>query len=129
MMRTAVISNGIVVNVIEASDGFTLPGMTLVASASAGIGDTYTNGTFARPAPVVHVPAEVTDLQARLALIAVGKLAAVEAVVAAADDATKAWFDRALIWRRDSPIISALAPALGLTSADLDALFIDAAGR
>lgn len=77
----------------------------------------------------MHVPAEVTDLQARLALIAVGKLAAVEAAVAAADDATKAWFDRALTWRRDSPIIAALAPALGLSDADLDAFFTDAAGR
>lgn len=129
MMRTAVIDNGVVVNVIDASDGFTLPGKTLVPSATAGIGDTYASGTFTRPAPVVHIPQEVTDLQARLALIAAGKLAAVEATVAASDDATKAWYDRALTWRRDSPIIAALAPALGLTSADLDALFIDAAGR
>lgn len=128
-MRTAVISNGVVINVIEASDGFTLPGMTLIASATAGIGDTYANGTFARPAPVGHVPAEVTDLQARLALIAAGKLSAVEAAVASADEATRAWYDRALTWRRDSPIIAALAPVLGLSSSDLDALFIDAAGR
>lgn len=128
-MRTAVISNGVVVNVIEASEGFTLPGMTLIASATASIGDIYVNGTFTRPTLAVHVPQEVTDLQARLALIAAGKLAAVDAVVAGADDATKAWYDRALTWRRDSPIIASLAPALGLTSADLDALFIDAAGR
>lgn len=129
-MRTAVISNGTVVNIIEASPGFTLPGMTLVQSATAGIGDTYAGGVFTSPPPLPPpVPQEVTDLQARLALIAAGKLAAVEAAVAGADEATKAWYDRALMWRRDSPIIAALAPALGLSSSDLDALFIDAAGR
>lgn len=129
MTRMAVIQNGIVVNIIEANDGFSVPGCSLVPSDTAGMGDSYANGTFARPATSVVVPEEVTDLQARLALIAADKLAAVEAVVAAADPATKAWFDRALTWRRDSAFIAALAPSLGLTSEQIDALFIDAAGR
>lgn len=115
---------------ILADGGFSLPGKMLVASVTAAIGDTYnSDGTFTRSTPAVSVPQEVTDLQARLALINAGLLGAVDAAVAASDDATKAWYDRALTWRRDSQIIASLAPAVGLSSADLDALFIDAAGR
>jgi hypothetical protein len=46
MARKAVIAGGIVENVIEAGDDFTLPGKTLVASDTAQIGDTYANGIF-----------------------------------------------------------------------------------
>lgn len=123
MARTAVIQGGIVVNVIEAGDGFTLPGCTLVVSDTAGPGDNYANGTFTRQPAVDPVPSEVTDLQARLALIAAGRLAAVEAAVAQSDDTVKAWFDRALTWRRDSPMIAALAPAVGLSEGQIDDLF------
>lgn len=123
MARTAVIQDGIVVNVIEAGDGFQMPGCTLVVSDTAGPGNHYANGTFTRQPVHDPVPDQVSDLQARLALIASGRLAAVEAAVAQSDDATKAWYDRALTWRRDSPMIAALAPAVGLSEGQIDDLF------
>lgn len=71
--------------------------------------------------------AKVSRFQARAALFAAGKLAAVEAVVAATGGlAAIAWAD-ASEFRRNSPTIAALAAGAGLTDADLDALFIAAA--
>lgn len=85
----------------------------------------------AEPAVVVPVPAEVTMRQARLALLAAGKLAAVDAAINALPDPPKT---AALIeWeysnavRRDSQFVALLGPALGLDAAGLDALFIAAA--
>lgn len=76
------------------------------------------------------VPAEVTMRQARLALLAAGKLDAVNAAINALPDPPKT---AALIeWeysnavRRDSQFVALLGPALGLDSAALDALFIAA---
>ena len=123
MARMAVIKDGVTINVIEAGPGFTVPGCTLVESATAGVGDAYVNGTFTRQPTIEPVPSEVTDLQARLALIAAGRLSAVDAAVAQSDEATRAWYDRALTWRRDSPMIAALAPAVGLSEGQIDDLF------
>ena len=85
----------------------------------------------AEPSVVVPVPAEVTMRQARLALLAAGKLAAVDAAINALPDPPKT---AALIeWeysnavRRDSQFVALLGPALGLDAAGLDALFIAAA--
>jgi hypothetical protein len=83
------------------------------------------------PPEIVWVPAEVTMRQARLALHAAGKLAAVTAAINALPDPPKT---AALIeWeysnavRRDSQFVALLGPALGLDAAGLDALFIAAA--
>lgn len=90
-------------------------------------------GNTPEPAPVepVQVPASVTMRQARLALLASGKLAAVEATIAALPDPPKA---AALIeWNysnevlRHNGFVSQIAPLLGLSSEALDALFIEAA--
>ena len=82
------------------------------------------------PPEIVWVPAEVTMRQARLALHATGKLAAVNAAINALSDPPKT---AALIeWeysnsvRRDSQFVAMLGPALGLDSAALDALFVAA---
>ena len=68
--------------------------------------------------------------QARLALLAAGKLAAVNAAINALPDPPKT---AALIeWeysnavRRDSQFVALLGPALGLDAAGLDALFVSA---
>lgn len=84
----------------------------------------------AEPAVVVPVPAEVTMRQARLALHAVGKLAAVNATINALPDPPKAaalieWEYSSTV-RRDSQFVAMLGPALGLDSAALDALFVAA---
>ncbi|NBW23833.1 MAG: hypothetical protein EBR82_89405 [Caulobacteraceae bacterium] len=73
------------------------------------------------------VPEEVRQAQARRALLAAGLLTTVEAAVAASlQDIQIAWEYEPNI-RRDSPMIAALAPALGLTDAQIDDLFRAAA--
>lgn len=76
------------------------------------------------PAP----PVTVTQWQAREALRLAGKLAAVNAFIAGLGEeheAYVAWHYRDVI-ASNSPLIAALAPALGLTEAELDALFTTA---
>lgn len=89
-----------------------------------------------RPVPpvvVVPVPQAVTMRQARLALLAVGKLAAVDAAIDALPspqkEAARIEWDFAQDIDRHWPLVALLAPAIGLDEAALDALFIDAAGR
>jgi hypothetical protein len=80
---------------------------------------------------VVSVPDRVLNAQARLQLIVAGKLAAVNAAVAAMPgaqgDAARVEWDYRPTIERHHPLVLALAPALGWTDADLDALFIAAA--
>jgi len=69
----------------------------------------------------------VTRFQARAALYNAGLLDAAEALMADADPIARlAWSD-AQTFQRNSPTIAALAPALGLSDADIDALFAAAA--
>ena len=81
--------------------------------------------------PVPIVPQAVTMRQARLALLAVGLLDDVENAIDAIPDVTARraalidW-EYATDVRRDSPLIAQLGPALGLTNAQIDELFIAA---
>lgn len=82
----------------------------------------------ADPLPTApSTPSSVSPAQARLALLAAGKLAQVEAIVAGANEATQIAWNNASVIERDSPTVAALSAALGLTSAQLDALFTTAA--
>jgi len=72
------------------------------------------------------VPEAVTDLQARLALEEAGLLATVEVAVEAAGGATKLYWDRSLVIRRDSAFIASVGSAIGLSAAQIDALFVSA---
>lgn len=90
------------------------------------IGGVWHQRWTAVPAPVV-VPSEVTPLQARRALRAVGLLAVVETALASAGlEAQEAW-EYAVTIPRDEPILNGIAAQLGMTSAQLDAIFILAA--
>ena len=80
------------------------------------------------PPEPIAVPQIVTMRQARLALLGAGKLAAVNAAINALPSPTK---EAAQIeWEysqevnRQNGLVSQLAPLLGMTDADLDALFI-----
>lgn len=81
------------------------------------------------PAPAV--PEVVSMRQARIALLAAGHLAAVTAAVAAMPgiegDVARIEWEYAQDVRRDSPLIGSLAPAVGLSSEQVDALFVAAA--
>jgi len=72
------------------------------------------------------VPEAVTRRQAKLALHAGGLLAEAESKIALLPlDAQIEWADAAE-FRRDHPLIAAIGTALGLTDAQIDALFISA---
>lgn len=76
------------------------------------------------PAPL---PTVVTPWQIRKALNASGLRGLIEASVAGADQTTKDAWEYALEFRRDNPLITGLAVALGKTEAELDDLFALAA--
>ncbi len=87
-------------------------------------------------APVVEsetppVPSAVTMRQARLALFAVGLLTAVDTAIDALDEpartAARIEWDYSNELQRTNPLVATLGPALGLSEAQVDALFIAAA--
>lgn len=85
-----------------------------------------------QPVPVVSVPAAVTMRQARLALLQAGKLSAVNAAIAGMSgvqgDAARIEWEFSNEVQRAQPLVAALAPVIGMSSAQLDQLFITAAG-
>ena len=83
--------------------------------------------TAVLPPEKPEVPAIVSPRQARLALLSIGLLDAVEQALANIPGATGAaaridW-EYATEVRRDSPLIATLGPALGLSNAQIDDLF------
>jgi hypothetical protein len=80
--------------------------------------------------PAPPVPEVVSMRQARIALLAAGHLAAVTAAIAAMPgiegDVARIEWEYAQDVRRDSPLIGALAPVLGLSQEQLDGLFVQA---
>jgi hypothetical protein len=78
------------------------------------------------------VPAQVTKRQARAVLIVTGLLPAVEAAIDAIPDplqkalARNEWEESAVV-ERHRGLVSQMAASLGLTEAQLDAMFIQAA--
>ena len=90
----------------------------------------YFPGEIVRPVATENpVPQEVDALQGLKAIDAAGLSAAYE--VWANDPARtfleKAFINRAQTWRRDDPVLSAGAAALGLSAEQLDQLFVLAA--
>lgn len=80
------------------------------------------------PLPVL-VPVEVTQAQAKIALERAGLYAAAEAAIAAAGVEAQIWWNCALTFRRDHPLIAVMASpeVLDLTEAEVDDLFRTAA--
>lgn len=96
------------------------------------IGDATVGDYVAPPPPPEPVPQEVTMAQARLALLGAGLLDKVAAALAALPSPQKEaaqieWEYRPTVLRT-SALVVALAPALSMSSAQLDELFI-AAGK
>ena len=77
--------------------------------------------------PPVVIPTEVSMRQARLALFQQGKLSLIQPLIDAMTDpqktATQISWDYATIVKRDDDLVKALSVQLGLSDADLDALF------
>lgn len=79
------------------------------------------------PPPPNPVPQSVTPRQVRLLLLKQGLLDQVEAMIAQQDQATKITWEFASEFRRDNPLLLALAQNLGLTQGQIDEFFIAAA--
>jgi len=81
-------------------------------------------------AAVPVVPRSVTMRQARLALLAAGKLGAVDAAIASLPspqkEAAQIEWEFSSVVERDRPLVQTLGPALGLSESELDQLFITA---
>lgn len=111
----------------------TINGMRDALSAAGGDGRRLLiDGDVIRvmPAEPTTVPQEVTMRQAQRALLDAGLLDAVEAAINALPEpprrAAKIDWEMSSTMRRDSQFVQLLAPALGMTSTQLDALFVAA---
>lgn len=130
MARYAIIENGAVANIAVAVEPLADNWLAIEGDVQAG--DTFDGQTYTRPEPVVIVPDAVTPRQAKLALLGADKLDAVDTALAAIPDATQRkaaqieW-DSAIEFRRAAPLIATLGGAIGLTEAQIDALFVQAA--
>jgi hypothetical protein len=78
-------------------------------------------------------PKEVTMRQARLALLEVGKLAAVTAAIAGmpgvTGDAARIEWEYSSVLKRGQPLVGAMSAVLGLSAAQVDALFLSASTK
>lgn len=81
--------------------------------------------------PEPTIPTSVTKRQAKLVLLGAGLLDAVEAYIAAIEGtegrAAQIEWAEATEFRRDHPLIVSLGPVFGLSEADIDSLFVQAA--
>lgn len=77
--------------------------------------------------PAGGIPVAVTGRQAKLALLAAGKLDQVEVLLQAAPRAVQIAWETAGTFERTNPLIAGLASQVGLTSTDIDQLFVEAA--
>jgi hypothetical protein len=73
------------------------------------------------------IPQSITNAQLKRQLDADGRLAAVKAVVAQAGGLGEELWNGAALFLRNDPLLIQLATAAGMSSADIDQTFIDAA--
>lgn len=135
MSTFAILENGVVVNLVVADSAEVLQGLDAVQvpeNAIPLVGWVYSLTGFADPNPPpppvvepVQVPQEVSAFQALAALHISGRLAEVETYMAHPDTpvVTKLAWQRAQVFRRNSPTVAALATMLGLNSTQIDDLF------
>ena len=127
-MRTAIIETGEVINVIlgQIEGSIEIPD-------DFGIGDLYENGEF-KKAPItpvepepIKVPTQITPRQIRQQLTAIGLRKTVEDLISASDDYDlKDWWNHSQDFQRSHHILKEMGEKLGLTSEQLDEMFIEA---
>lgn len=131
-MQYAIVENNIIVNVAEAEADYAAA-QGWVPALDSRIGDLWDGEVFvpAPPAPPV-VPPSVTMRQARLALLGAGLLddidAAINALPSPQKEAARIEWEYSQEVHRHNGFVSVLAPLLGLTEAQTDALFLVAEG-
>ena len=127
-MRFAIIEGGNVVNIAVADAP--LEGNWIAAPEGVGIGWSFDGTDWTPPAePEGPAPTAgtISRFQARAALMNAGLLTQVEQIVANADEITRLAWAEAVEWKRSSPTINSLGAQLGLSEAQMDALFAAAA--
>jgi hypothetical protein len=75
----------------------------------------------------ISVPQIITMKQARLALLAAGKLDAANTAFASASTQAQVMWDYSSTVERNNPLVISMGTTLGLSSSDIDNLFIQAA--
>lgn len=131
MARFSIIDAGRVINHAEADSDFAVS-QDWIPAGDSRIGDLWDGETFTpAPPPSPVVPAAVTMRQARLALLGAGLLDDVEAAIAALPsqqkEAARIEWEYSQEVQRHNGFVSVLAPALGMTDEQTDALFLAAA--
>lgn len=125
MKKFAIVSDGVVVNATLGEEPLA---PNWIETDNPRIGWLWDGQQFSEPPPVQQPPPAVVSMrQARLALLQIGKLADVDAAIAAlpspSKEAAQVEWEYATEVRRDSALVRLLAPALGLDDAALDDLF------
>lgn len=125
MKKFAIVVDGVVVNATLGEEPLA---PNWIETDNPRIGWLWDGQQFSEPPPVQPPPPAVVSMrQARLALLQIGKLADVDAAIAAlpspAKEAAQVEWEYATEVRRDSTLVRQLAPALSLDEAALDALF------
>lgn len=130
-MRAHVLNDaGRIINTIVVDSLDAMPGL-VDARSGGSIGDVFTAGEVAASPPSPMPPAIVTMRQARRALLDAGLLDAVGVAIAGIADYTQraraeVEWSTARDVDRNNPFTQFMAASLGLTNADLDALFLAA---
>ena len=130
-----IIENGVVVNTIiatlaEAQAAY--PDATCIEATTGGIGWLWDGEVFTPPPPPPPVvPSAVTMRQTRLALLGAGLLddvdAAINALPSPQKEAARIEWEYSQEVQRHNGFVSVLAPMLGMTAEQTDALFVQAA--
>jgi hypothetical protein len=132
-MRAHIIEGGAVANTIAVESLNALPGVTLIDADQhgGGIGWLWDGENLTPPPPEPPVvPSAVTMRQARLALLGAGLLddidAAINGLPSPQKEAARIQWEYSQEVQRHHGLVASLAPALGLTDAQTDALFLQA---
>jgi hypothetical protein len=127
-MRFAIIENGKVTNIALSDKA--LAANWQPCDESVKIGDAWTGSAF-DPVQEVKVPAMVTMRQARLALLNAGKLSlvdeAIQNMTSPQREKAQIYWEYSIQVGRFSPMTLLIGGAIGLTSQEIDTLFIEAA--
>jgi hypothetical protein len=127
MARFATIDAGRVTNIIESDSDFAAS-IGAIDASGAAIGDSWDGETFtAPPTPPKTIPQSVTMRQASIQLELDGLLDDVEAIVAVLPRVYQIEWQRASMVTRDNPLVEMVRQQQGMTSEQIDALFVAAA--
>ncbi|MBK9009982.1 hypothetical protein [Novosphingobium sp.] len=123
--RYAQIKHGVVTNIVLADAAFAEANQLVPINDHIGIGWLALGDGFIPPPP--SVPDAITMRQARLVLLGAGLLGTVDAAISQVGGAAEIEWEYAQEVQRHSQLVQMLAPALGLSQAQVDALFIQGA--